>query len=480
MIAPVALRSTTDGQARSLAKRFVTSLAATLRALELYPAENDTVERLCSDTLAMLSALLEAHGEVEIRVVDEFVFVNDIALHFDHASEGSLECLSGVFRGHAVGALYVETGVTSAEWTGALRLLTEEAAAERPCEALEHRLAEASFEHIGVDPAIEEAEETDRPDGATPARAAYQRAVGAVRGLFADLQRGRTVRLRRVKRAVREIVDRVLEDDTSILALTALRDYDEYLYTHSVNVCILSILIGHTCGLERDQLVDLGLGGLAHDIGKTRIDRAIVGKAGPLTDTEWQEMKEHPRDGVLALFRARGFAQVPYAQMLIAYEHHMKTDLSGYPPVRRPRSQGFFSRIVQVADTFDAMTSSRSYRFEPMPADQVLAAMRDDASRGLDPFLVKVLICATGVYPVATVVILDTLELGIVLRSNPRRDLLHRPIVKILHDARGIRLAQPFVVDLAELDANTGSYRRSVIKTAEPGRHGIDAAEHVA
>src|SRR5690606_31888076 len=157
---------------------------------------------------------------------------------------------------------------------------------------------------------------------------------------------------------------------------------------------------------------------------------------------------------------------------------HMKMDLSGYPKNRRSRRQSLFSRIVAVADGFDAGTSKRSY--QPMPAtpDAVLQAMRDDPGLGYDPLLVKAFMNVTGVYPVGTLVILDTFELAVVVApsSDPKR--LHQPKVKILADPFGLPLAQPEVADLTEMDPETGYPRRTIIKTTDPEKYGIRVADY--
>jgi hypothetical protein len=165
--------------------------------------------------------------------------------------------------------------------------------------------------------------------------------------------------------------------------------------------------------------------------------------------------------------------------MLIAYEHHMKMDLSGYPKTKRPREQGLFSRIITVADAFDAGSSVRSYQYRPYPPDEVLKEMRDNRERGLDPVLVKALITATGVYPVGTIVILDTFELAIVVRANPDGKRLHQPEVKILADAMGMPLSAPIIVSLDELDPTTGAPLRSIIKTTDPVKYGIQVADYI-
>jgi HD-GYP domain-containing protein (c-di-GMP phosphodiesterase class II) len=246
-----------------------------------------------------------------------------------------------------------------------------------------------------------------------------------------------------------------------------------------VNVCIFSVLIGERLGLSKLQLYDLALGALFHDLGKSRIDVDIINKPSSLDEDEWFELQQHPTEGLLALFHFHGFPDVPYRQMLMAYEHHMRIDLAGYPKNRRERQPRLFSRIVAVADAFDAGTSIRSYQYEPNPPDLVLAEMRDNPQRGQDVLLVKALINATGVYPIGTVVILDTMEMGIVSGVNKDQDRLHQPTVKVISDAMGVPLADPITLDLSEIDPETGAPVRSIIKTTDAEKYGIKVADYL-
>jgi HD-GYP domain-containing protein (c-di-GMP phosphodiesterase class II) len=282
-----------------------------------------------------------------------------------------------------------------------------------------------------------------------------------------------------VKRAVQGIVDQVLSNESSMVTMTTLRDFDEYTFTHCVNVSIFSVVVGQRLGLERLQLYELGLGALFHDVGKQRLDVDVINKSGGLTDEEWNHLKEHPTEGLLLLFDMHGFADVPYRQMLMAYEHHMKIDLTGYPPNKRKRQPSLFSRIVAVADAFDAGTSVRSYQFEPWPPDAVLQEMRDNPKRGFDQLLVKALITATGVYPVGTLVILDTHELAVVAQVNPDPELLHRPKVKVISDPVGLPLPEPKLLDLAEADPASGAPRHQIIKTTDPQKYGIRVSDYL-
>jgi HD-GYP domain-containing protein (c-di-GMP phosphodiesterase class II) len=203
----------------------------------------------------------------------------------------------------------------------------------------------------------------------------------------------------------------------------------------------------------------------------------IINKAGGLTDDEWRLIAAHPWLGSLALFQMRGQQELPFRAMVVAHEHHMKLDLTGYPRPIRPRALSMFSKIVAVADGFDAATSRRSYQTTPMNPAMVMAEMRDNPRRGMDPVVVKAFINLTGIYPVGTLVILDTFELGIVHAANPIPEMLSRPMVRVISDDRSNLLDPGFLVDLAELGPE-GNYVRTIIKTENPERYGIRVGDY--
>jgi HD-GYP domain-containing protein (c-di-GMP phosphodiesterase class II) len=263
-----------------------------------------------------------------------------------------------------------------------------------------------------------------------------------------------------------------------MVGLTTIRDYDEYTFTHSVNVCIFSVALGTKLGFSKVQLCDLGMAALLHDVGKARVPSAILNKAGKLDDSEWKAIQAHPWYGALTLFSMRAFEEIPYRSILVAHEHHMKTDLTGYPKVVRPRTLGIFSRIVSVADGFDAATTRRVYQTVPIEPDEVLREMWENPNRGYDRVLVKALINLIGIYPVGTCVILDTFEVGVVAAPNPDGEQLKRPLVRLAVDADGGPVPPPGIqVSLSDKD-ESGAYRRSIVKVTNAARYGITVGDY--
>jgi HD-GYP domain-containing protein (c-di-GMP phosphodiesterase class II) len=288
---------------------------------------------------------------------------------------------------------------------------------------------------------------------------------------------GQSPNVKKIKRVVQGIVDQILQDETSLMGLTSIRDYDDYTFTHCVNVCIFSIALGRRLGLTRLQLYDLGFSALFHDIGKSRVPIEVIQKPGALEEDEWRLVMSHPWLGVLALFQLREQQEFPYRSMLVAYQHHMKRDLTGYPRSLRMTEMTFYSKIVSVADGFDAATTRRVYTTEPLTPAGVLQEMRDNPRRGMDPVVVKAFVALLGVYPVATLVVLDTFELAIVHAVNPIPEMVSRPIVRIISDDMGNLEHPGRLVDLAEQN-EAGEYAHTIIKTADPDRYGIRVGDY--
>ncbi|CAA9361296.1 MAG: Metal-dependent phosphohydrolase, HD subdomain [uncultured Gemmatimonadetes bacterium] len=453
------------------------ALASAIRALQLYPLENQAVVHALDELHAAAHAVLEQESDLSVRYVGDVFFVNDLRLRVDLASYATFGYVGRALQRHGVGQVEVFPGVESGEWTAFLSLLSTEPDEEDRFGPFQERLGRSAVLRIAVHPDRER--EDEPPDDARQmAKRAYAQTVAVARETMSALRMGRGVSLRPVKRAVQSIVDQVLTNESSIFGLTTLRDYDEYTFTHSVNVCIFSVALGKKLGFDKHQLYELGLGALLHDVGKVKMPWELINKNGPLTTEEFRVMQEHPAEGLLSLFALRGLAELPLRAMLIAYEHHMKVDQTGYPRSIRPRATTLFGRIVAVADGFDAATTKRSYQAQPWPADQVLREMRDNPTRGFDPLIVKAFISMTGIYPVGSLVILDSYELAVVVAASTRADAMHQPTVRIIHNAMGIPLDPAPVVDLTQTDPATGRPLRAIIKTTDPERYGIHVGDY--
>jgi len=470
--------ASTDAHIRRAGRQLIFTAYGALRAVKLYPVENAAVQKALSEVTLHTKELIGSEGELELRMSGEFIFINQTRLRLDLDNFASFSHILALFRAAGVGSVTITGDVAPKDWLIFLSLL-QAPAADDPRERLNEltmRLETAgvrSFSLSGV---------TDPGDGSTEkakerAKRTYTHSVAATRELMQSVRMGGSPNIKKIKRVVQGIVDQILNEETSLIGLTTIRDYDEYTFTHSVNVCIFSVALGKRLGLGKIHLYDLGMAALFHDIGKSRVPQEILNKSGGLTDDEWKRIASHPWLGVLALFQVRGVQELPYRSMIVAHEHHMKRDLTGYPRPIRAREVSMFSKIVAVADAFDAATSRRAYQTVPFTPAQVMLEMRDNPRRGMDPVIVKAFINLTGIYPVGTLVVLDTFELGIVHAVNPIPDMLSRPLVRIVSDPSGNVIHPGTLSDLAERNAE-GVFLRTIIKTENPDRYGIRIGDY--
>ena len=470
-----------EGLLRAGGRELLLTLYAALKSLKLYPLENAVVQRALDDLTESAGFLLQRESEIEVRLSGDFIFVNATRLRLELDNYASFSNILTTFRAFDIGVLHVRRDVGRRDWQAFLSILISlgERKLLEPYDELEARMAAAGITGLDIERGQPVPESVDDQARAREvAKRTYTHGVAVAREVVTSVRMGKASSVKKVKRAVQLIVDQVLNNETSLMGLTTIRDYDEYTFQHSVNVCIFSVALGKKLGLSKLQLYDLGMAALMHDIGKARIPVEILNKTGSLDDREWRIMQAHPWFGALTLFSLRGYDEIPYRSILVAHEHHMKTDLTGYPRAVRPRRLGIFARIVAVADGFDAATTRRSYQTIPIEPDQVLREMWENPRRGYDPVLVKALINLIGIYPVGTCVILDTLEVAVVAGANANPIHLNRPIVRLALDADGAMLGLPGpLVDLGEQDAG-GAFRRSIVKVTNPARYGIVVGDY--
>ncbi|MCC6319439.1 MAG: HD domain-containing protein [Gemmatimonadaceae bacterium] len=470
---------TGDTFLRRAGRQLVVTIYGAMRVIRLYPPENEAVRHALDELATSARLILQKEGELEFRASSEFIFVNATRLRLDLDNYASFSQILSTLKACGIGSFRATSELQARDWLVFLSIIMAEAKAgnEPTTGDLLEKLAAAGVTALDLGPPQHADDSEFQERAKEAAKRTYAQSVAVTKDVINSVRMGQAPSIKKIKRVVQSIVDQILNEETSLLGLTTIRDYDEYTFTHSVNVCIFSVALGRRLGLSKLQLYDLGLAALFHDIGKSRVPLTVLNKTDGLTDDDWRWLAAHPWLGVLALFHMRGQQELPYRAMVVAVEHHMKMDLTGYPKPIRPREQSIFSRIVAVADGFDAATSRRAYQTVPMSPAAVLAGMRDNPRRGMDPVVVKGFINLLGVFPVGTLVVLDTFELAIVHASNPVPEAMSRPIVRLVSDDRGNVLYPGHLVDLTE-QAPSGSFRRTIIKTDTPERYGINVGDY--
>ena len=286
------------------------------------------------------------------------------------------------------------------------------------------------------------------------------------------------VGIRKTVRVVQEMVTNLIEDDEVYAAISTLRVFDDYTFTHSVNVAMLSMCIGRRINLSRRNLVNLGICALFHDIGKIEIPTEVLHKKDKLNASELKLIEEHSLNSARLLLILKASPDSKARIVVPMFEHHLKYDLSGYPHTDWKNPLTLFGKIISIADKYDTLTSSRDYRKSLLSPDRALGYMFDRAGKHYDPTLIKVFINILGVYPVGTLLRLDTGELALVV-SSPSREFYKRPLVCILEKEGDGSYKKKEIINLDERDIETGNYVREITGTYHPAALGIQPVQHI-
>ncbi|NTV15215.1 MAG: HD domain-containing protein [Desulfobulbaceae bacterium] len=307
-------------------------------------------------------------------------------------------------------------------------------------------------------------------------RRLYAYALEAMREVADKISGNQRAGIRNAVRIVQNMVEEVtLQEQPLLLAMSTVRVYDDYTFSHSVNVAILSMFLGKKIGVNKDTLEALGICGLFHDLGKVLIPAEILKKQSRLTAEELAEIHKHSLNSTRLIMRLRASAKRKSAIVMPPLEHHLRYDLTGYPEIGWKKPQSLCGRILAICDHFDALTSPRVYRDHAFSADQALGMMMGMSGQAFDPLLLKLFINILGVYPIGTLLELENGDIGLVCRS-PETQVMSRPWVLLLYpDGRGGYLKGE-EINLAAKD-KAGYYFHSVQGSANPVLFNIQPAE---
>ena len=306
----------------------------------------------------------------------------------------------------------------------------------------------------------------------TYTKASVEEVVQKIKDKKSEVGIGKTVRV------VQDMVTNLIEDDEVYSAISTLRVFDDYIYTHSVNVAMLSMCIGRRINLSRRTLVSLGISALFHDLGKTEIPTEVLHKKDKLDNRELQMIEAHSLNSARMILKLKASPDSKARILVPLFEHHLKFDLSGYPHADWKKPLTLFGKIISIADKYDTLTSSRSYRKSLLSPDRALGYMFDRAGKDFDPTLIKIFINILGLYPVGTLLKLDTGELALVV-SSPSRDFSKRPLVCILEKENEGSYKKVDIINLDERDNETGRYIKEIVETYHPATLGIQPVQHM-
>lgn len=286
-----------------------------------------------------------------------------------------------------------------------------------------------------------------------------------------DVRLGKTIDVKSARTLVNDMAQKVVAEPSALVWLTHLKSRDEYTSQHCVNVCILALTFARHLGLEQEALNIVGLGALLHDIGKLRVPLEVLNKPGRLTEEEFKLMKSHPVHGHALLCREKDLDKHVLDIVLF---HHERANGSGYPRGLNSEQLHHYTKIVAVADVYDAITSDRVYHDGDAP-HLALKSMYQWAPDHFERNMIEAFIQCIGIYPIGSIVQLNTQQVGVVVQFDETHHL--RPVVLLLVDSQGQRYARSRMINLGSTAWEKAGHPYTIERILAPGAYGIDVTQ---
>jgi putative nucleotidyltransferase with HDIG domain len=446
-------------QRARLADDLVRKLASAIRSAQLYAAGHPIVVRNVSTLVESLTLIHTSSPALTIGIVGEDLVVGDIPV--PRAAENMGELMKRLQQA-GVERIAIDRGVETPE----IMQLIQALATADP-----NRVSGlAGLKHIRVG-RLEVEKRVDAPAGdmATFKRL-YDDAVSVAGRLWDTAQHEGKPDPNAGRGIVDSLAHAVAQNRTALLALTALKNYDNYTFTHMVNVSILTMGQARGLKLEGALLREFGLSALMHDIGKVKTPTEILNKPDKLDEHEFEIMKRHTVEGAEILRRT---PEMPTLAPIVAFEHHLRLDGTGYPNGVKRGQLNLATMLCGIADVYDAMRSQRSYQ-QAFPTDRILAVLQRNDGKQFDQNLVRRFAQLVGIYPAGNLVRLKTGEIAVVMKAHAPDPF--RPRVKVVRGADKIDLERPYEINLWEA---TDEQATSIEKPLDPAEHGIDPLSYL-
>jgi len=420
------------------------------------------------------------------KIANDQLYVNDEKLSYNRITKNLFNNIIHYFNTRDLDGMRLLESVKYAsadEILTFMRLLDISGQQPEPLAWLEDSFAEENLEWIELIKKTERPQDVEsyktKAERRERAKWDYTYAKASLEDVAQKIKGGKEhVGVRATVRVVQDTVTNLIEDDEVYSAISTLRVFDDYTYTHSVNVAMLSMCLGRRINLSRRNLVNLGMAALFHDLGKIEIPNAVLHKKEKLDDRELKMIQAHSLNSSRLMFKLKASHDSKARLLVPMFEHHLKYDLSGYPHANWKRPLTLFGKIISIADKYDTLTSSRAYRKSLLSPDRALAYMFNRAGKDYDPVLIKVFINIMGIYPVGTLMKLDNGELTLVV-SSPSRDFSKRPLVCVLEKDGEGSYKKKEIINLDERDSKTGKYVRDIVETYHPADFGIQPVQHI-
>lgn len=446
-----------------------------VKSAKIYEPNNLMLLQQINALFTLIQTVLEAEQEASFMLRQSTLFFNARKVRFSFSNYNLFRFISNEFQKKDISLLNFKPGINEEELKQFVFLLDKKM--EKSNNLFEDFLAEvekSQIKHISIEK-VPHSEMTQSNE--KNAAKIFFLGVTHLKEMFEILKKDERTPLNTTRRLMQSMFNHIVANESFIYGLTNIKNYDEYTLNHSVNVCLLAISLGRRLGLDRNELVDLGISAFFHDFGKTEIPKEILTKPAKLDEKEREIIEKHPHLGAEKLIQLKEVSYLPIRAINVAMEHHLKEDLSGYPRYQRKKNVNFYSKIVKICDFFDALTTERPYRKKAFARDEVLKMMIEKSGVEFDPILLKVFVNMMGAFPVGSLVLLNTGEIGISFEINMDPAYINRPKVKLITDKEGHKIDGD-IIDLVEVDKKSNKYKRTIVKSLDPHKYNIQVSDY--
>jgi HD-GYP domain-containing protein (c-di-GMP phosphodiesterase class II) len=426
-----------------------------------------------------LLTVAEARQSVVIKIISARYFVNGQLTRYDDRGMSGAATVVAEWNKLGLAGIVFDMAITSEQIGRFFKFMAEVRPDQDNLEELSDRLKDHGLPHINllsVDEADEDADVASkavRMQFRASARNTFFRAMSTVEQTMLSAVEENEAAADETKRIVHALIEHITRDESSMIELTAIKNFDDYTYAHSTNVCVYALTLGLRLGMDYARLSQLGFAALFHDMGKVRLSGDLVRKPDAFDENDWLQMQRHPHWGTKLILRNLRLDVHSARAARAAFEHHINQDFTGYPVLKRPVDElNLFSRIISIVDTFDALSSGRVYMKQKFSPDEALRKMHFQMGVKFEPFLFKIFNSIVGIYPAGSLVLLSSEEIALVLANNEEHPT--KPYIKIVGDRQGI-LSQARWLDLSQPEAED----RSILRVIDPERYGLNIRDFV-
>jgi putative nucleotidyltransferase with HDIG domain len=437
--------------------------ASGVRNAQLYAPDHPLVARNMAGLISVLTTLHQQQPSIAVGIVGSDLVVADTAMH---KLSATMTELIRKLKENKVERIAFERGVTQEELVALVQNLSR--LGGKAAGDAERDLSSAHI-RVGRLKGGDHRKQDGIASDIAAIRQMYSSAVAAAEVSWESAEIEGMPDAPAALQTVEGLAEAVTQNRAALMALTAMRSYDNYTFTHMVNVSILAMAQARALGIDGRLLREFGMSALMHDIGKVRTPKEILNKPDKLTDDEFVIMRRHVVDGAEILRRT---PEMPILAPVVAFEHHLRLDGSGYPFTVQRAALNLGSMLCAIADVYDAMRSQRIYQ-QAHPTDRIMAVLKRNEGAQLDQHLVRRFVQLLGIYPPGNLVRLSTDEIAVVLHVHAPDP--HRPRVRVLFSADGARLELPFERNLWELQRDVSDVDlQTVAAPVDPADYNLD------